>query len=220
MGEEDCIRSGSTSDVWPFLFRPDKPFFLLEDRIDGKDRIRNGVIYTRLGDTNIPLGESAPEDHVELMWRERFGLGLNPLARLDKLVQEKDRWIKIGGETYLYHLDFPEFTIRHGETLNPRFEMAWTKTFPEPTAWSYYVEARYLTTILRKIAFVSCDGGRYHVPLPEPNEQGTGWLIRMESLEYRVAMLYTQYFPLPSTLFAKGIQIIPPSDNEGESWVF
>lgn len=193
--------------------RPDKPFFLTADRGDGKQRIRAGVVYTRLGDTNIPLGESASEDHIELMWRERFGLGLHPLARFKNLVKVKEDWVNIPGEqSYLYHRDFPEFTICHGKQLNPNFSMEWTRKFPDKAAWSYEVEVKYHSTILRRIPFVACDGGRYKVPFPspEPDETGTKWLVRLGSLEYQIALLYEQYYPLPPTLAGKGLTIVPP----------
>jgi hypothetical protein len=205
---------GHTVAVLVIKNRPDKPFFLVADKIEGNDRIRAGIIYTRIGDTNIPLQESAPEDHIELMWRERFGLGLDPLSRLERLVEEKEKWIKVGDESYLYHQSFPEFTIRNGEDLNDHFVMDWTKTFPDPTAWSYYVEARYHTTTLRKMAFVACDGGRYRVPLPKPPETGSKWVINLGSLEYKIAMLYQQYFPLPSTLSGKGLEVISDSTSD------
>jgi len=67
------------------LNRPDKPFFLTKDKQNGKDIIRAGVVYTRIGDTNISLNNSAPEDRIELMWRERFGIGLPPLRRMLRL---------------------------------------------------------------------------------------------------------------------------------------
>ena len=54
--------------------RADKPYFLLRDFRAGKIKIRAGAIYTRLGDTNVPAAGTAPEGHVELMWKERFGL--------------------------------------------------------------------------------------------------------------------------------------------------
>ncbi len=53
---------------------PKKPYFIRKDFQYGKITVRAGVIYTRLGDTNIPPNETAPEDHIEIMWRERFGL--------------------------------------------------------------------------------------------------------------------------------------------------
>ncbi len=54
-----------------------KPFFVRQDFQKGKVIVRAGAIYTRLGDTNIPRNETAPDDQIETMWKERFGL-LNP----------------------------------------------------------------------------------------------------------------------------------------------
>lgn len=51
---------------------PDKPYFITKDFQKDKFIVRNGVIYTRLSDTNIPSNDSAPEDHIERMWRERI----------------------------------------------------------------------------------------------------------------------------------------------------
>ncbi len=60
-----------------------KPFFVRKDFQKGKFLVRAGVIYTRLGDTNIPRNEVAPDDHIEMMWKERFGL-LNQNISLEK----------------------------------------------------------------------------------------------------------------------------------------
>ena len=60
-----------------------KPFFLRKDYQKGKSLVRAGVIYTRLGDTNIPRNEVAPDEHIETMWKERFGL-LNRDISLEK----------------------------------------------------------------------------------------------------------------------------------------
>ncbi len=83
--------------------RPDKPFYITKDKTEGKDTLRAGVIYTRLGDTNIPLRETAPEDHIELMWRERFGIDLDPLTRVLRMIEPKELWIQSDSESYLYH---------------------------------------------------------------------------------------------------------------------
>lgn len=70
---------------------PKKPYFVRNDFREGKTIVRAGVIYTRLCDTNIPLNESAPEDHIEIMWRERFGL-----LKAGTLSLEEDFPVKIG----------------------------------------------------------------------------------------------------------------------------
>jgi hypothetical protein len=70
---------------------PSKPYFLRKDFQDGKFLVRAGVIYTRLGDTNIPRHDTAPEDHIEIMWKERFGLLKAKTVSLEKNIP-----IKIG----------------------------------------------------------------------------------------------------------------------------
>ncbi len=51
---------------------PKKPFFLQRDFQAGKVVVRAGVVYTRLSDTNIPQNGTAPDDHIEIMWKERL----------------------------------------------------------------------------------------------------------------------------------------------------
>src|SRR5690348_6036768 len=75
--------------------RPDKPFYLTRDKTHQGRTVRAGVIYARLGDTNIPLDASASEEMIELLWRERFGIGLNPLSRFQRLLDEPAEWIEI-----------------------------------------------------------------------------------------------------------------------------
>ena len=120
--------------------RPDKPFFVTKDKktLDGKHTIRAGVIYTRLGDTNTPKNSSASDDKIELMWRERFGIGLSPLSRLVKLLDDTDSWVSVGHkERYLYHKQFPEFTITEGEVIKEDFREPWSLQFADNNATSY-----------------------------------------------------------------------------------
>jgi hypothetical protein len=70
---------------------PKKPYFILKDFQVGKVLVRAGVIYTRLGDTNIPVKETAPEDHIELMWKERFGM-----LKFQTMSLEEDIPVKLG----------------------------------------------------------------------------------------------------------------------------
>jgi hypothetical protein len=75
------INAGHRVDLLRIKNAAAKPYFVAKDYTDAGVTVRNGVVYTRLGDTNIPAGETAPEDHIELMWRERLGLlGNKPLS--------------------------------------------------------------------------------------------------------------------------------------------
>lgn len=192
--------------------RPDKPFFLTRDYDYRGQRVRNGVAYTRLGDTNIPKDSSAPDDHVELMWRERFGIGLNPLQRMQRLLDEPDRWRKMKGDEYLYCEQFPEFTVVDGETYAESFSEPWTRHFPDPTAHSFEVQLRYHSTLLETVTFVSCDGGRYRVPMPQPHTGTDGQLrytISMSSVGWKLALIYRQYYPLDTAYPLTDIELVP-----------
>jgi hypothetical protein len=154
-------------DVLSIRNRPDKPFFVTRDYDWRGERVRNGVVYTRIGDTNVPLKESAPPDLVELMWRERFGLGLSPLERAERFLSEPERWKKMS-EGYLYYVDFPEFTIVDGETMRETFVEEWTTRYPDKTARSFDVQLRYHTTLLERFTSsrATARGTGYRYPSP------------------------------------------------------
>jgi hypothetical protein len=204
---------GHEVDVLTIKNRPDKPFFATADRDAQGRTIRAGVVYTRIGDTNVPLRESATEDAIELAWRERFGLGLSPLRRAFRLLEEPDKWQKIGGEDYFYHEEFPEFTVIDGPTLVQPFQEEWATRFPDPSARSFYVKLCYGTTVLKQFVFVSCDGGRYTLPLPRL-EQGQ-FEVNRNSIHWRVAQLYRQYFPIETALARGGVQIVDGLIEDG-----
>ena len=197
---------GHEVDVLTIRNRPDKPFFVVADKDFQGRTIRAGVVYTRIGDTNVPLRESAPEEAIELAWRERFGLGLSPLRRAFRLLEEPENWQKIGGEDYFYHKDFPEFTLVEAETLVEHFQETWAMKFPDQHARSFYVKLCYGTTILKQFVFVSCDGGRY--TLPSPRRENGRFKVNRNSIHCRVAQLYSQYFPIETALARGNIQII------------
>jgi predicted HTH transcriptional regulator len=195
-------------DILIIKNRPDKPFFLEKDKTSQGKTIRSGVIYTRLGDTNIPLTESAPEDHIELMWRERFGLGLPPLERMKKLLNQSKDWVSMNDDTQIYHKLFPEFTIRQGKSSNESFNEPWSDQFINPSAYKFEVELRYFGTLIHKEIFVSCDGGRYQIPLPKISQNSDKkYYIKKESFAYKIAKIYWQYFPIDDALQQAGIEI-------------
>ena len=105
--------------------------------------LRAGVIYTRIGDTNAPCGSRRQEDMIELMWRERFGLGLSPLQRAMRLLTDRNAWTGVGGDEYLYHEHFPEFVLQKGEDLNEDFEEPWTRRFQIRRRGVSRIELRY-----------------------------------------------------------------------------
>ncbi|SRR6266568_6467837 len=61
-----------------------KPFFVQKDFQAGKIVVRAGVVYTRLSDTNIPPNGTAPEDHIEFMWKQRFQIPFPKTVSLEE----------------------------------------------------------------------------------------------------------------------------------------
>jgi hypothetical protein len=188
--------------------RPDKPFFLIKDKREGQTTVRAGVVYTRIGDTNVPLRETAPEEMIELMWRERFGFGLTPRQRIGRLLLDTKNWKSIDEDNYLYHHEFPEFTIQRGEELVNPFEEPWVHKFPDSSAYSFYVTLNYHTTILDRIVFVGVDGGRYHFPLPRSTASGQ-YVVDSNSIGFKIALIYDQYMPL----YEHGLSITQGPDD-------
>lgn len=203
--------SGHQIDVLTIRNRPDKPFVVVKDKRHGTNVLRAGVVYTRLGDTNTPLNETAPDEAIQLMWREHFGLGLSPLRRAFGLLEQPDKWQKVRGDEYLYHEDFPEFTIVHGEDIFEDFREPWSEKFPNSAASSFYVELRYGTTILRKYVFVVCDGGRYQFPLPDRN--GDRFQVNVNSMAWRIAKLYRQYYLAETALNWVDVDLVTGPDD-------
>lgn len=198
-------------DILIIKNRPDKPFFLLQDKTFGKKTIRAGVVYTRLGSTNIPPKESAPEAQIELMWRERFGLGLSPLQRMKLLLNDFEDWSRIDEDNQLYHNQFPEFTVRKGKRIDDHFSERWTDNFEQPYAYSYEVELRYFETIIFKETFVACDGSRYQIPIPEIDNDNVDserkFYVQEDSLAYKIAKIFWQYYPIDNALRIAGIEL-------------
>ena len=61
-------------------------------------------------------------------------------------------------------------------------------------------------TILKKSVFFWVDGARYKVPLPERTSEGK-WKINKDGIEYKIAKLFKQYYPLEKILPNKGVEI-------------
>ena len=87
----------------------DVPYYLTKDYNDGQKKIRANYIYTRVQDNNTPIDTCADLNHVEYLWKKRFGLITTPLEQLKVLLKNPDDWIE--EESRYYHKMFPQFTI-------------------------------------------------------------------------------------------------------------
>ena len=62
-------------------------------------------------------------------------------------------------------------TLAWGLDENPHFEEPWANGFPDPKAASHYIDIFYNNALVFRTLYVSVDGGRAYLPLPEgPDE--------------------------------------------------
>lgn len=88
------------------------PFYLSEQFNFGKECVRAGNIYARIGDTNTPKTSIADIDKVEYLWRKRFGIDLNINEKLLILLDNPKGWQDdFKNSNMIYHKTYPEFQI-------------------------------------------------------------------------------------------------------------
>ena len=74
--------------------------------------VRAYHIYTRVVDNNTAINKQADINDIEFLWRKRFGIDLSIMERLNRLLDDTDKWVfDWGNKKYSYHIDFPEFQI-------------------------------------------------------------------------------------------------------------
>lgn len=168
-----------------------RPYFLLEDKPKPKKVhkeenskkskkekiVRAGVIYTRNGSSNTPINESASENQIADMWRDRFGLTLSSKERLSVYVKDHNNWKYVcnpnDDNANIWHYEpFPEFTIEYNSPENMRDysnppEYA-NDSFAHSIGNSYQtkIKYKYHTTILDADDLFLCDKHHFAILYP------------------------------------------------------
>jgi hypothetical protein len=171
---------GEEVDMLVIFDRPMKPYVLAQDSPKGHGPpVRAHHVYTRIGDRNTPIHEGAPPPTIERMWRERFGLTVQPRRRMLGLLRDADWDRDLGNRSVAFHQIFADYRIEFGE---------WEKINPEPFSFFFTNEDTYLQvarlmfngTELFSLRIVVCDGG--HMYFPEP--QTRVWRAHGEEFAY------------------------------------
>jgi hypothetical protein len=197
---------GNEIDVLAIKNLPEKPYFLMKDFGHGKQTIRAGVVYSRLGDTNVARNHCLDDRKIEQMYRERFSIDKPPLQRLKVYLKDRDGW-RYGRSPdglYFYYELFPEFQIGRSERSTERqFDEHWIREFPDDNGAleEYYV--RYHTTIIETVNLIWVDGGRVVTVLPkrviqELKEESYAefFFFVKDSLELRINEMIKQIYPM------------------------
>lgn len=158
-----------------------RPYFLTKDYTFSKTIVRAGVVYTRNGSVNTPKDSCASESQVADMWRERFGLTLTPMDRLEIYIRDTKNWVKFSNPFTednvfsFYYAPFPEFTIDFKGIVFADYaknaqgimhsDMVWGNTIGA-SADSVYV-IKYLSTILKDGYYTIMDNHRNYLIDPD-----------------------------------------------------
>lgn len=148
-----------------------KPFWAISDYQDGKNVVRAGVIYTRLGDRNVALRESTPEKVLENLFRERFGIDKTASERFDIYIEDCLGWAcnqEYGRVIEYYYELHPEFTVsKFGEELyEPERLYPWMLLFPSFHVMNEWYQARFKTIQLFTFSVYMCDGDLFYTTAP------------------------------------------------------
>lgn len=141
------------------------PYYLTESYRDREKEARANCIYTRVGDTNTDIDKSADINHVEYLWKKRFGLHMTPFEKLQWLLSKKENWVK--DEEQHYNRLHPEFTLISNETeyqKNPEF---YAYVMMNDSTYDTVIKANYFGTTLYSRQVVILDSGRYETVVPE-----------------------------------------------------
>lgn len=142
--------------------------FYLKDKFE---MVRPNHIYTRVQDSNTSSDASADIQHVEYLWKKRFGLILSPLERMKIYLQHPEDWIKNlpqEGSVIKYYRYAPEYTIERtwfpddGRDGYEYYNFVQTDSRPR---WGD-IRLYYHRTLLGEFGCAILDGGRYITVCP------------------------------------------------------
>nr|BFD33632.1 ATP-binding protein [Pigmentibacter ruber] len=147
-----------------------KPYFLTQDYGQGKDTIRAGVVYTRLGSSNTPKNGSATPKQIEDMYRERFNIDKTPNEKIMTYLKDKNNWkYNYVNDTKLhfYYEPDPNFSIISEKSkFNREYFENWVLVFNDQKSYTDILTIKYKETKIGELILVWCDGGRFGIPLP------------------------------------------------------
>jgi hypothetical protein len=98
-------------------------------------------------------------------------------------------------EVWIAELD-NTFQIARGERTRD-FRERWTDVHPDRNSAAYPVYLKINNNIIRELAFISVDGGRIFVPMPQSrptSEDEVEYFWNMHSLEVKVCMVIGSYY--------------------------
>lgn len=121
----------------------------------------------------------------------------NTLADFEKML-ESSKWsneVIDGSEVWIAEND-NTFQISQGERTRD-FQERWTTVYPDGNSSGYPVYLKINNNIVKELTFISVDGGRIFVPIPElrpVSKNDVEYFWNMNSLEIKVCKIIGTYY--------------------------
>lgn len=142
--------------------------YYLKSKSRKYNNIKEGYIYTRVGDKNTPISQNAGIQQIETLWKKRLGLTQPPLFQIVNRLRNKLEWVQ--NEDTRYNIYRPEFKL-----VEEYDEDDYDRRKGEFYVYSQYnsnfiyknLKIMYNETILKEFQLVVLDSGRYTTPVPQ-----------------------------------------------------
>lgn len=186
--------NGNEIDILIVSEAEKKPIYLI-DRIC---EVKPHHIYTRIGDANTPINQSASAHDIERMWRHRFGLNKTAYHRAKALISNFKEWesdVDDSGNIIWHHQVFPEFTIRVDEYAGG-VSYEWTRgEVRQDDNCSSSYEIFYHQTRLARIQCISFDNSKKSMVAPkwEPCATGRLYFYEKNSIELIMQLFHAHF---------------------------
>jgi len=156
---------GKEIDVLTIFNSYTVPYYL-KTKCKKHNNIREGYIYTRVGDRNTPINKNTTIQQIEMLWKKRFGLTQPPLVQIVKRLGNKLEWIQNEG-TY-YNIYKPEFKLETEYDEDDRNKGEFY-VYSQTNSRFMYKSLKIVCsgTILKEFQLVVLDSGRYETPVPK-----------------------------------------------------
>lgn len=128
--------------------------------------IKDGYIYTRIGDKNTPINQNATIHQIEMLWKKRLGLTQSPLAQIVKRLENKLEWVQT--EETQYNMYKPEYKLveEYDDDEYDRRKGEFYVYSQTNSKFSYKnLKIMCNETILDSFQLVVLDSGRYKTPV-------------------------------------------------------
>ncbi|MGG5776089.1 AlbA family DNA-binding domain-containing protein [Bacillus subtilis] len=138
--------------------------FILSKRGKSYKKLKQGIVYSRFGDTNTPIDQGTSFSTIESLWKKRFGLNKTVVDRVSFLLNNSNDWVE--NEVGFYHLYNPEYSLEYGdyESGDPAFYSYCMDN--EHTSYQK-IKLKFNGTILEEYNTAILDAGRYRVVIPK-----------------------------------------------------